>query len=454
MRYGLIVVAVAIVAAGFAVFAYVELRSEPVPRPTAAQMRQDLVFLRENWSPMDLSFTAEERRTFESIVDDTLTSADTLSPTEFALEVSRAVAVSGNGHTEANPYRYLHFLPIRVWWFADGLHIVEAESSQEALLGSRIDRIGDVSAEQALALIAPFVSGTEERIRYLSTGHLISLESLHHAGVTASLDEATLRLTGETGESSVVTLTQQRSNRGQTHGLGVPIPSPPDTIARWSHVLDRAPDTSPAFRAPLVDVAYEWMDGNSVLYIRSNVLFSIDDRSLHDKLLELLYQASSEGAPQFVIVDLRMNNGGNLFNSVVFSQLLPQFVPEDGHIFVLIGHGTFSAAIVTAAMIRIYGGQKVSFVGERMGDEPQFWAEGMTIPLPNSQIPVTPANGYHDWSNGCSEVPECFVAAAVYARPGISLEPDIHASLSFEDYALGRDSVLETALSLATETGP
>ena len=439
----------AAIVVGLCVIAYIELRPGQEPSLTAAQMREDLMFLRDVWAPMDGSFTPDEFQVFESIVDETLTNTDTLSSAEFALEVARAVAVSGNGHTEAAPYRFLHYLPIRVWWFSDGLYIVEAEPGQEDLVGGRIDRIGSVTAEEALSLVAPFISGTMEHIRFSSTSHLISVESLYHAGVTQSADEVTLSLALETGESTTVTLTQQRASRGQTGGIGVPIPSPPDAMSRWAHVLDRAPETSPAFRPPAVDIAYEWMADNSVLYIRSNAILSFDDRSLHDKLLELLYQAASERQPQFVIVDLRLNSGGNFFNSIVFAQMLPHVVPEDGHVFVLIGNGTFSAAIVTAAMLKISGGQKVSFVGERMGDRPQFWSEGVAVPLPNSQIPVTPASGYHDWSNGCSEVPECFVATAVYARPGISLEPDVEVSMSFEDYVNGRDSVLETALSLA-----
>ena len=132
------IVSAVVFAAGLCVVACIELGPDQQPSLTPAQMREDLVFLRDTWAPMDRSFTSEEHRAFESIVEETLTNADTLSPADFALEVARAVAVSGNGHTEADPYRYLHFLPIRVWWFTDGLYIVEAEPDQEALLGSRI----------------------------------------------------------------------------------------------------------------------------------------------------------------------------------------------------------------------------------------------------------------------------------------------------------------------------
>ena len=71
------------------------------------------------------------------------------------------------------------------------------------------------------------------------------------------------------------------------------------------------------------------------------------------------------------------------------------------------------------------------------------------MPLPNSRVPVQPASGLHDWSTGCVGEDDCYLAAEVYAPDGISLEPDIEVSMAFEDYASGRDPVLETALALA-----
>src|SRR5689334_2124467 len=66
---------------------------------TAAQMRDDLAFLQGTWAPLDRSFSAEQRRSFDAIVAATAEKADQLSPAEFEFAVSRAIAVARNGHT-------------------------------------------------------------------------------------------------------------------------------------------------------------------------------------------------------------------------------------------------------------------------------------------------------------------------------------------------------------------
>src|SRR5262245_13315859 len=91
---------------------------------TAAQMREDFGRLRAQWAPFDQSFTPEQRGELNCTIDDALAHADTLSPAKFALTILRAAAIPRNGHTRASVGNMLHDLPIRAWWFADGLHVI------------------------------------------------------------------------------------------------------------------------------------------------------------------------------------------------------------------------------------------------------------------------------------------------------------------------------------------
>ena len=329
-----------------------------------------------------------------------------------------------------------------------GLYIIEAHPDYEYLLGARIERIGELSADQAFLSLTPFISGTREHQRFMSSFFLISVEALHYAGVTQTADEVSLTIELSDNSMETIVLREQPTSGPPPGGLGLLIPSSADVPGRWPHILDSASQGSPAFESPAVDVAYRWMAGGSTLYFRSNRIFSTDDQLLHEKLIDLLHEIPRDQRPRFVIVDLRLNTGGNLFNTVVFSQMLPAMIPPDGKIFVLVGNVTFSAAIVTAAMLKKNGGDRVLFVGERMGDSPQFWAEGREALLPNSGIPVSPAGGFHDWTNGCAGTQDCYIASEIFAGGGISLEPDIEVPTRFADYAVGRDAVLDSALSM------
>jgi hypothetical protein len=52
------------------------------PSLTAAQMRDDLSFLRDTWAPLNRSSSVEQRRTFDDIIAETSAKADKLTPAE------------------------------------------------------------------------------------------------------------------------------------------------------------------------------------------------------------------------------------------------------------------------------------------------------------------------------------------------------------------------------------
>jgi len=415
----------------------------------AQQMREDLVYLRDTWLPMDKSFTAKSRQKFEALVSASIAKVDKLSPADFALDVARAVASSRNGHTEAAVGGFLNRLPYRAWWFSDGLYIVRTHPDFSHLLDARVERIGKLAPEEALQLVAPFISGTDERIRVISPVFLTSPQVLRRIGATRDPMKVAVTVRLQNGKRSTLNLGPQQAPDPQAGASwSVLIPGDPDMAGRWPHVLDNVRLRPPIYREP-VNAASEWIGaGGKVLYAR---LYERGIPSLEDKLIGILSDEVAPRKPKYVIIDLRLNTGGDFFKSTLFAQALPRLIPPDGKIFVLIGPVTFSAALVTASMLKANGGDKVLFVGERMGDSARFWAEGHYIPLPNSRIPVRASLGFQDWGAGCRDTDPCIWPAAVFGVRNISLEPDIEVATSFDDYAAGDDAVLAAALERARD---
>ena len=424
---------------------------------TPAQMREDLKFLREEWAPHDRSFTAETRKEFERIVTTAMAEADLLSPAEFELEVMLAVAAAGNGHTSDRSLRFLRPLPLRAWWFVDGLYVVSAHPDFAHLLGARIDKFGDLTSKEALAAVAPYIAGTEQRIRYLSAFVLMSSDVLHRigAGNDADVASATLRLRDGTAEQVRLRPAPSfdpgmKAPDAAYFGFSALIPADPALVGRWPHVLDAVADRPLTYR-PAVDVSFAFIgDGGKVLYLRSNQVLSSDQAPLDQKLLfGILQKEVVPRRPNYAVVDLRLNQGGNFFNTLLFTQALPKLLPPGGRIFVLLGRATFSAALVTAAMLKANGGDRTMLIGETMGDADHFWGEGAEKTLPNSKIAVRYADGYHDWANGCADLDHCYWPVVAFGVHGISLEPELHMEPTFADYAAGRDPVLDAALAMA-----
>lgn len=426
------------------------------PPLTPEKMREDLTYLKETWAPQDRSFNDSQRSDFNRLVDETAAAAEHLTPEEFALHVMRAVAVARNEHTNANAAKLLGpDIPVRVWLFADGLRVVKTHPDFARLLGARIDGIGALTTQEALDALRVYLPGTDQRIRFLSPGYLVTPSVLKQIGAIKDTAAVPLTVQLADGRSETVTLAptgdedpgdERKTNLNR--GYGVLKPDEASLSRRWNHLLDDRSDL-PVVYSKRSDLQTQFLDeARKILYIRSDVVRSMDDTALSDKFAGLFHEKILPVQPKHMVVDLRFNPGGDLFNTILFSQALPRLVPRDGRVFVLVGRATFSAAISTAAMLKGSGGDKVTLIGEEMGDASRFWAEGKHLELPNSGLAVRYSPEFHDYETGCFELGECYWATVAFGPRGISIAPEITVDLIYEAYAEGRDPALEKVLDL------
>lgn len=419
---------------------------------TAAQMRDDLVFLRDVWKPQDKSFSSEQTHEFDGVVADAIAHVDQLDPVSFWMRTSRAVALAGNGHTNINGGTPpLPGLPFEAWWFKDGLYIVQAAPDHAELLGARIDKIGTRTAEQALAAVAPFIPGNTDRVRNLSPMYLRVPALLHHLGMAVSDTEAQLTVRLSTGAEREVSLPALQGGDpplADMENWSVLIPTQMTQAGRWPHVLDGLKER-PDIYQKTTDIATRWLgDEHKILYMRSNQIQGLDGQptSLELKLVGIFVSEIVPNRPKAVILDLRLNSGGNLLNTILFSQALPKVLAPGGKVLVLMSTSTFSAAIATAAMLKESGGASVVFLGTNMGDNQRFYAEGSNVALPNSKLGIHAATGLHDWGAGCRDMERCFWPVTIWGpQTRINLHLDYLVDPTFADYVAGRDPVMDKA---------
>jgi hypothetical protein len=419
-----------------------------VPAPlTPPQMRADLVYLRDEIGSKDKSFDARGRRQFEAIICEAIDHVDSLTAPQFGLTVARALAASHNSHTAAPPYSLFHALPLRFAWFSDGLYVVKAHPDFANLIGVRVEKFGSLSAEQVLQRLSPYLSGRPEWQRASSPLWLMFLEPLYAIGASSSQEEATLTFRMKDGTAQTLML-HAAPSRDPTKNYGLWSPFIPDAQTlpgRWPHALDGLAAVPLAYQPP-VDIAGQMIGGDQrILYIRSNLVDSIGSGSF-DQHLAAVQQIILKEHPQNIVVDLRFNEGGDFFNTLLMSEALPNLVPQKGRVFVLVDGVTHSAAIVTAARLRYFGAGRTLFVGTPMADHGDFWAEGGNERLPNSRISVSYASQFEDWARGCTDLDKCYWASVAFGVRNVSLAPDIRVEPTFADYVAGRDPLLEAAL--------
>jgi hypothetical protein len=141
------------------------------------------------------------------------------------------------------------------------------------------------------------------------------------------------------------------------------------------------------------------------------------------------------------VLDLRMTGGGDLNTTRAWVRRLPRIA--SGRVFVLTSPWTFSAAISTTGYLKQSAPDRVTIVGEMVGDRLDFHSEGDVFTLPNSGAAILNATERHDYRTGCRNVENCHGSVVRYPIEVASLAPDINAPWTIEAYRAGRDPAVE-----------
>jgi hypothetical protein len=417
------------------------------PRDQEEAIRQDLSYLRL-YADYDRSFTASSRAEFLRDVDALTGRAATLDRAALEIGVAAAAARTGNGHSRLmNLAADLNAVPLRFEWFGADLVVVAAASEQAAFLGARLLAIDGRDLQSLLTALRPFVSGVEARARTYAPSLLQSPQVLHAAGLAASATEITLRLQLADGSVAEPVLAGVASVQRRQY-------LDPRWIAQektpWRHVLQDAASLPLYLQHPEKQYWHTRIDDPAGFYVQINRTRSEGDVPLDIYLARLLNEIRA-AKPRHVIVDLRFNSGGDNLLTMDFTRHLSDAVPPDGHIYVITSGRTFSAAIVTVARLKYFGGARVTLVGEKLGDGLIFWSEGKDLVLPNSRLAVHYTDGFHDWEHGCTSPLRCFIVNIPHSVAAGKLPLDLPVSPAYADYAAGRDTIFEAIRRAASQ---
>ena len=424
----------------------------PKAKDRAEAMRQDLTVL-ARLLDYDRSFSADARMRFEVERQRLMDSAETLTPQALEMQVSRLVALAANGHTTVGRrLRRINRVPIRLAWFAEGLFVVRADPEHARLVGTRVASINGKTPEELLTALTAYVSGPAEHAKSTSPFFLESPYALAGVWPEMSVESATYVLQPEAGAANTVTLA------GAGYNAKAPYVDPSRDLAPqplenegapWANLLTMR-ELPLVLRDPDASVYVKKLDDDAGLYIHiSNVMG--DERGELSTQLAAILDAIKPASLRYAILDMRFDGGGDYTNTLGFTKELPKRIAPDGKLFILTDNTTFSAAIVTTARAKYFGGSRAVILGERVGDRERFWAEGgKAIELPNSRIHIYFATGYHDWNDGCGwkDLGRCFWVNIPFDVPAGSLSPKQSTPWRFADYRAGVDTVLEEALKL------
>ncbi|HWD29511.1 MAG TPA: hypothetical protein VG387_20230 [Rhizomicrobium sp.] len=462
VKAGAVLVGAAAVLAGlgFGAFQLMNWHFNPEPPPAGylkpasalEAQRQDVEYF-DKLIALDKSFPATGRAEAERRIAALKAMARALPHQMLAVRLMQIAALSDNGHTHLRLFdraRSQLFLPVRVTRFADGFYVMRTRTAHRALLGGRLEAIDGVPFAEVLKRLETLRGGLEVFRRENAALYIEENDLDYGLAIAKAPDKAawTVRLPDGRVVTQMLEAAPLPKDDDLPYGDRWLSPEPHAGMgADWMAYKPAAGGAEPPSYRDL-DRVFEnvAIPGSCARYIRIQDIIDVDDQ----KIMPFLEKTEAElmaNPPCAAIVDLRGNGGGNYTNAWHFGHALPKIVK--GRIVVLTDADTFSAAITTTAFLKETAGDRMTIVGEPIGDRLAFFAEGNAGVLPNLGIGETYETGKHDYGAPCRDIDVCYWLNWLYPVRVKSLQPDVFVPQSFAAWNAGHDPALDKAVEIA-----
>lgn len=388
------------------------------------QWRYDLGFLARRMEQVHYDlYGVVSRETFEQAIEDLQARVPSLADYEIAVGIQRILAMVGDGHTSLRPPTGARFgiqqLPIQVYAFSDGLFVRSAAPEYAPAVGCRIVKFGDTSADDAFDAVAQISSVDNTRGLLASVPrYLVISQILHALGVIESVASVPLTVENRAGEQFTVYLEPEPYGEGPEHVLARDDATAP--LPLWLKGQNDA-------------FWFEFLEDEKLVYFKYNAVRDKSDETMAD-FCQRLFEFIEDNPVDSLVIDMRNNGGGNNFlnQPLVHGLIKCEKINRPGHLFVIAGRHTFSAAMNGAADIENH--TEALFVGEPTGSKPNFVGETTMITLPCSELRLSCSSLY--WQRSHAFDHRTWIA------------PDLLAEMSSEDYRTNRDPAMEAILAL------
>ncbi|MBL9124623.1 MAG: DUF1080 domain-containing protein, partial [Planctomycetaceae bacterium] len=328
------------------------------------------------------------------------------------------VSLLGDGHSGLR-IRSAHVLPVRFFWFDDGLLITAVRQPHARLLGAQVLQLNGRAIDEVLAAFAPIVSHDNPmNVRAATPRMLRVTEYLAGLGLAAQTRSAELLVRLPDGSQETIRV-EAEPLRDRQEGWEGWI----DTLGGEAQPLSWKIRDRMLWFAPTADGRVLYAQINGMGNPRGDTFKAFSER--------LLQFVDAHPEINRLVLDFRRNGGGDTFlNRPLIQGLVRSRLNRPGGLAVLIGRDTFSAAQNTITEIERH--TEAIFVGEPSGSRPNFIGESVEFTLPYSNHGVSISDLY--WVTSSPLDRRMWIAPKVYVPPTAA------------DFLARRDPALEAAV--------
>jgi hypothetical protein len=389
---------------------------------------EGLSLSKEQWH-QDLEFLARElpkyhadafhfitRERFEAEVAELNGKLGHLNSDEIYVGMDRIANLIGDGHTYIKVPEDNANFPIDFQRFGDEYRVAATTSGNEKALGMRVIKIQEMPIARAYELLLSLTPSDETQVLRDSRalGFLTTGIFLHGTGIIPDRDVARYTLADDNGKEFTI----------DVHAVSLG-----SSKLNWISAFKERP----LFRQkPDDNFWYTYLPDSRTVYCSFRGYKDLGKQS--KGLFDLIKQQH----PDKVVIDMRLNGGGD-YNEGLKYLVHPirdlSEINRKGHLFVLVGPNTFSAAMSNSAHFRYQ--TNAILVGQQIGEKPNSYQEAREMKLPNSHWTVRYSVKFYKFVETGENV----------------IRPDQEIIPSWDDYRSGRDPVLEWVLNYRARSG-
>ena len=408
---------------------------------TTAQWQSDLSYLQKKihseYSNLFYNVTAKQ---FDSAVAVLKNKIPALTENEIRVEFIRLIAMFKIGHTGVYFYSgeneeslkpMFHFYPFTISPFSDGLYIQQIDSTYKVALGGRLIKIGNDAVDIALKKLHDVIPYENEQYFKSNLHYYLRLpEILEALKITGNADAVALTYIKNGTESKIEIKAEDCPEYAWNDGIYLP--------KGWLDAYDnfKKPASALWLKEPGKLRYFEFIKESKTVYVRHVAVVERGDETIKDFFEKVFRFVDSNNVEKFVL-DIRMNSGGNnyLNKSVITSIIQSKKINRYGHLFVITGAATFSAAQNLTNELEKY--TEAIFVGEPTAENVNFWGDVKMETLPLSKLNIKLSRLW--WQNMDPRDKRQWTA------------PNLAAEMSFENYKAGYDSAMNIILNFKEE---
>jgi tetratricopeptide (TPR) repeat protein len=392
--------------------------------------RYDLAFLAREIKRLAYApFAIQPEAEFDRAVAELASAIPGLTDAQILVGMMKLVRHLDDGHASVtwpkDDKELSRLLPVDMFWFTEGLYVIGAGPGCEHLLGARVEKIGGLTIDEAMAALDPVMTRDNEHWLTLMFPVLVRCTAiLEGLGIDHAL---TVRLADGTMDEARLEPAPIEFHLDRY---------PPGWVALADAVTT---DGTVAVPRPLhlrnreLPFWFEYLPADNLVYFQFNAVRDHPAETFA-AFCDRLFGFIGDQNVGRLVIDMRWNGGGNtlLTQHLLHHLIASKRLTRRGALFIIIGRLTFSAAQNTVTAIERE--TSAIFVGEPTGSRPNFIGERIDFELPYSRVRANAADLF--WQTSWPTDFRTWIA------------PDIYTPPTFEAYLRSQDPAMDAILAI------